>query len=90
MEPVKFVTTQSVRRQPALPALICRQLLLVTLGMRPSPLPQGLSLKGEDMEVVRRLEVPPGWDTSKNGVSRGEGLSHRSLHAAISWLGTCI
>jgi hypothetical protein len=21
------------------------------------------------MEVVRKLEVPPGWDTSKNGVS---------------------
>lgn len=31
---------------------------------------QGLSIKNEALEVVRTLEVPQGWDTSKTGVRR--------------------
>jgi hypothetical protein len=67
-----------VRYQPTstLPSAICQQLLPVPKHL-PELAPrfaahsllQGLCLKGEDMEVVRKLEVPPGWDTSKNGVS---------------------
>lgn len=41
---------------------------IATHPPRPSP-KQGLSLKDERLQVVRSLEVPQGWDSSKNGVS---------------------
>jgi len=34
----------------------------------PTSLKQGLELYDESLQLTRSLEVPPGWDTSKNGV----------------------
>lgn len=39
---------------------------------------QGMALKNESLEVVRQLELPQGWDTSRNGVSQFVFLLARS------------
>ena len=50
--------------------------LLAAFSFRP---PQGTCLKDGNLQAVRQLEMPQGWDTSRNGVRQrgGRGVSAR-------------